>query len=219
METTQPIAKEGDETFFQLHEEYLARAKEGPVDLLFLGDSITFQWQKVPHIWDHYYGSYQPARFGIGGDSTQHVIWRIAHGELDHITPRLIVLLIGTNNCGNNSADEITAGIKEIIRRIREKLPTVKILNLGIFPRGPRLNNDGNPDPWEIHMETIRTINAELASFDNGDTHRYLDISAQFLGNDGTIPSTIMPDQVHLTPAGYQLWADAMHPLLQEMMM
>lgn len=217
MDTTQPIPKTGNENFFQLHEEFLERAKSGPIGLLFLGDSITNQWQKVPHIWDHYYGAYQPANFGIGGDQTQHVIWRIEHGELDGLSPKVVVLLIGTNNCGGYEADEITAGIREIIRRIHEKCPTTKILSLAIFPRGPRINADGNPDKWESHMAKIRTVNANLAQLDNGDSIRNLNITESFRNKDGTIPDIIMPDQVHLTPAGYQIWADAMHPLLQEM--
>ncbi len=217
-ETTQPIPKPGNEVFFELHESYLARAKSGPVGLLFLGDSITRQWVTVPHIWDHYYGAYQSAYFGIGGDGTQHIIWRIENGELDGISPKVVVLLVGTNNCGSSSAEHISAGIRKIIRLIHEKNPTTKILALGIFPRGPRINADGSPDNWESHMAKIRTVNADLATLDNGNSIRALDITASFLGNDGTIPNTIMPDQVHLTPAGYQIWADAMQPLLQEML-
>lgn len=218
MEPTQPIPKTGNEVFFERHEAFLERAKSGPIGLLFLGDSITAGWEGVPHIWEHYYGPYQPANFGIGGDQTQHIIWRIAQGELDGITPKVVVLLIGTNNCGGFPADQISAGIKKIIRLIHEKIPAAKVLSLGIFPRGPRINADGNPDKWESHMEKIRTINAELAQLDNGDSIRHLDITTSFRGNDGTTPDIIMPDQVHLTPAGYQLWADAMHPLLQEML-
>ena len=218
METTQPIPKAGNENFLALHEEFLARAKSGPIGLLFLGDSITHQWQTAPHIWDHYFGKYQPANFGIGGDQTQHVIWRIAEGELDAISPKVVVLLIGTNNCGPYSAEEISAGIQKIISLIHEKIPATKVLALGTFPRGPRINADGNPDNWESHMEKIRAVNADLAALDNGDTIRHLDLTKNFTNEDGTIPKIIMPDQVHLTPAGYQLWADAMHPLLTEML-
>ena len=217
-ETTQPIPKTGNEAFFQLHESYVARAQAGPIGLLFLGDSITLQWNKVPHIWEHYYGAYQPASFGIGGDGTQHVIWRIVHGELDGISPKVVVLLIGCNNCGGSSAADISAGIREIIRLIHEKIPTTKILALGIFPRGPRINADGSPDDWASHMTKIRKVNADLLTLDNGANIRVLDITPNFRGNDGTTPKSIMPDQVHLTAAGYQIWADAMQPLLQEML-
>jgi len=218
MDTTQPLPKKGNENFFLLHEKFLARAKSGPIGLLFLGDSITAGWAKAPHIWEHYYGAHQPANFGIGGDQTQHIIWRIAQGELNGITPKVVVLLIGTNNCGGYPAHEISSGVQKIISLIHEKIPATKVLALGTFPRGPRLNADGNPDKWESHMEKIRAINADLAQLDNGDNIRHLDITNSFLHKDGTIPDIIMPDQVHLTPAGYQIWADAMQPLLQEML-
>ena len=218
MDTTQPIPKEVNENFFELHEQYLARAKSGPIGLLFLGDSITRQWVNVTHIWEHYYGQYHPASFGIGGDQTQHVIWRIANGELDGITPKVVVLLIGTNNCGSNTADEISAGVQKIISLIHEKIPATKVLALGTLPRGPRINVDGTPDNWESHMEKIRAINADLAHLDNGGNIRHLDITKDLTNKDGTIPEIIMPDQVHLTAAGYQLWADAMQPLLDEML-
>lgn len=217
-ETAQPVPKTGNEVFFELHDSYLARAKSGPIGLLFLGDSITRQWVTVPHIWNHYYGACQPASFGIGGDGTQHLIWRIANCELDGISPKVVVLLIGTNNCGSASANDISAGIRKIVSLIHEKMPTTKILVLGIFPRGPRINADGNPDNWESHMSKIRAINADLATLDNGHNIRSLDITSHFRGNDGTTPKSIMPDQVHLTAAGYQIWADAMQPLLLEML-
>ncbi|MCF7688540.1 MAG: GDSL family lipase [Cephaloticoccus sp.] len=217
-ETAQPIPKTGNEAFFLLHESYVARAQAGRVGLLFLGDSITLGWQSVPHIWEHYYGAYQPARFGIGGDGTQHVIWRIVNGELDGISPKVVVLLIGCNNCSGSSAADIAAGIREIIRLIHAKIPTTKILVLGIFPRGPRTNADGSADDWASHMAKIRTVNADLAALDNGGNIRVLDITPHFRGNDGTTPKSIMPDQVHLSAAGYQIWAEAMHPLLLEML-
>ena len=129
-----------------------------------------------------------------------------------------MVLLIGTNNCGSNTADEISAGVQKIISLIHEKIPATKVLALGTLPRGPRINVDGTPDNWESHMEKIRAINADLAHLDNGGNIRHLDITKDLTNKDGTIPEIIMPDQVHLTAAGYQLWADDMQPLLDEML-
>jgi len=214
----QAAPKTGSPVFFELHESFLARAKSGPIDLLFLGDSITAGWKKVPHIWDHYYGEFQPANFGISGDRTQHVLWRIEQGELDGINPKVVVLMIGTNNTGSNTAAEIAAADRKIVAKIQEKLPAAKILLLGIFPRGPRWERNGNSDPWEEKMAIIRVVNADLAKLDDGKNIRYLNITKAFLGNDGTIPNIIMPDQLHPNAAGYQLWADAMQPLLQEML-
>jgi lysophospholipase L1-like esterase len=212
------IPKTGNARFFELHEKFLARAKAGPIGVLFLGDSITEGWNKAPHIWEHYYAKYQPANFGIGGDQTQHVIWRIENGELDGLSPKVVVLMLGTNNTGAHTAEQIAAADRKIVQLIRTRLPEAKILLLGIFPRGPRKSNNGQPEAWEQRMEIIRAVNADLSHLEDGKAIRFLDINARFLGNDGTIPKIIMPDQLHPNAAGYQLWASAMQGLLDEMM-
>ncbi len=217
VDASAPIPKTGNAGFFQRHEKFLARAKSGPIGVLFLGDSITEGWAKAPHIWDHYYGQYQPANFGISGDQTQHVIWRIENGELDGITPKVVVLMLGTNNSLAHTGAQIAAADTKIVHLIREKIPGVKVLLLAIFPRGPR-KSGGRDEPLEQIMTAITTANAELAKLDDGTNVRFLDINARFLGNDGTIPKIIMPDQLHPNAAGYQLWAEAMQPLLDEMM-
>lgn len=214
----QPFQREYPARFAHLHQAFLNRAQEGPVNLLFLGDSITYHWRKAPHIWDHYYAKYHPANFGIGGDTTQSVLWRITNGELDHITPQVVVLMLGTNNTYWHSIDEIYSGLHEVIRVIQEKLPETKILLLGIFPRGPRTKDQPPLRTSEARMFIIRGVNAKLATLDDGDRIRYLNINEHFLGNDGTIPDIVMPDQLHPDAVGYQIWADAMQPLLTEMM-
>jgi lysophospholipase L1-like esterase len=191
--------------FRRAHESFLARGKSGPIGVLFLGDSITQGWTKAPHVWEHYYGKFQPANFGIGGDQTQHVIWRIENGELDGISPKVVVLMLGTNNTGVHDAEEIVAADKTI------------------FPRGPRKNAQGVVTDLvtadaKRRMEIITAANTELAKLDDGRNVRFLDINARFLCDDGKIPSIIMPDQLHPNAAGYQLWAEAMQPLLIEMM-
>jgi lysophospholipase L1-like esterase len=217
VDASAPIPKTGNASFFQKHEKFLARAKSGPIGVLFLGDSITEGWAQAPHIWEHYYGQYQPANFGIGGDQTQHVVWRIENGELDGIMPKVVVLMLGTNNSASHTAEQIAAADTKIVRLIREKIPGTKVLLLAIFPRGPR-KSGGEDEPWEKRMAAISGANAELAKLDDGNNIRFLDINAHFLGNDGTIPNIIMPDQLHPNAAGYQLWAEAMQPLLDEMM-
>lgn len=217
------IPKTGNARFFELHESFLARAQAGPIGLLFLGDSITEGWKNAPHIWEHYFGKYQPANFGIGGDQTHHVIWRIENGELDGITPKVVVLMLGTNNAGQHTAEQIAAANTKIIELIRAKIPGVKVLLLAIFPRDARRGPSGLITEAAVsdagkRMAVIDRANALLAKLDDGENVRFLNIGAQFLGKDGRIPWTIMPDQLHLTRAGYQLWADAMQPLLEEMM-
>lgn len=212
-----PAPKEGNEAFFKKHESFLARGKAGPIGVLFLGDSITEQWKKVPDIWEKYYGDFRPANFGIGGDQTQHVLWRIEHGELDGINPRVVVLMIGTNNSSIHTGAEIAEANREIVRRIQAKLPRSKILLLAIFPRDPRPERP-NADHWERRIKAIREANAQLARLDNGKTIRFLDLGPAFLAPDGSIPDEIMPDQLHLTAAGYEIWAKTMQPLLEEML-
>jgi lysophospholipase L1-like esterase len=204
--------------FVKRHESFLARAKAGPIGLLFLGDSITDNWSKAPGVWNKYYAQYDPANFGIGGDTTQNVIWRIEQGELDGIHPRVVVLMIGTNNAGSNDAAEIFAADKKIVGMIRARLPETKVLLLAIFPRGPRKNRDGSEDNYIERMQIINAVNPQLATLDDGVNVRYLDIGAKFLGPDGKIPDAIMGDHLHPTVAGYQIWADAMQPLLSEML-
>ncbi len=210
--------------FLKAHEDFLARGKAGPIGVLFLGDSITAGWKNAPHIWEAYYGKYQPANFGIGGDQTQHVIWRIENGELDGIHPKVTVLMLGTNNTPGHTAEEIFAADKKIVEMIRAKIPETKVLLLAIFPRGARKDaKTGEITEANIADATKRTaiinaVNAQLKTLDDGKNVRFLDIGHVFLGEDGKIPFTLMPDRLHPNAAGYQLWADAMKARLTEMM-
>jgi lysophospholipase L1-like esterase len=222
LSASEAFEKQDNGIFLKHHENFLARAKSGPVGLLFLGDSITERWKVAPHIWESYYGKYQPANFGIGGARTQNLIWQIEHGELDGIAPKVAVLMLGTNNSLDYNAEEIAAADRKIVAMVRARLPQTKILVLGIFPRGPREPKGGaitqaSVDEAAKRMQTIDAVNRDLAKLDDGKTIRFLDINPVFLGQDGKIPSAIMPDQLHPGPAGYQLWADAMQPLLDSM--
>jgi lysophospholipase L1-like esterase len=214
----QPAIKIGkggqpDKRFLQLHESFLARGKAGPIGVLFLGDSITEGWTKAPDVWKEHYGNLDPANFGIGGDRTEHVLWRIANGELDRLHPKVLVLLIGTNNIGSPAAD-IAAADEKIIEQIHQKLPDTKLLVLGIFPRGA----DPENPLTEQMREKIKSVNEELAKLDDGNKTRFLDFGDKFLNADGIIRFSIMPDALHPSVKGYKIWADTMQPLLDEMM-
>lgn len=205
---TVPKPREG--AWVKRHESFLERAKKGDVNLLFLGDSITQGWEGGGKAtWERFYGPRHAANFGIGGDRTQHVLWRLDNGEADGIKPKVAVLMIGTNNSGQNSADEIAEGIEAIVKKLHEKLPETKILLLAVFPRGEK------PGPTR---EKLAAVNQRVAKLDDGKTVKYLDIGPKFLNEDGTISKEIMPDFLHLTPKGYRIWADAIEPTLWSML-
>lgn len=196
--------------FAKAHEKFVGIAKEGKAQLVFLGDSITAGWNGNKEIWDKAFGPYEPANFGIGGDRTQHVLWRITNGELDGIKPKACVLMIGTNNSGSDSAEGIAKGITKIVATIREKQPQAKILLLAVFPRGEKPDNPGR--------NKLTEVNQIVSKLDDGKHVFYLDIGAKFTQPDGSLTKEIMPDFLHLSPAGYQIWADAIKDKLAELM-
>jgi len=204
-----------DAGFMGAHQQFLKR-KEKPIGVLFLGDSITAGWNGGgKKVWADHYAKLDAANFGIGGDRTEHVLWRIENGELDGIHPKVVVLMIGTNNI-YRSAEDITKGVKTIVTQIHTKLPESKLLLLGIFPRGAGLNlKDGKPDAIRTKLQAV---NAELAKLDDGKQTRYLEIWKQFLAEDGSLSKEIMPDYLHPNEKGYIIWADSMQPLLDEML-
>jgi lysophospholipase L1-like esterase len=209
---TVPVPKSGPraERFAQRHAENLARAKQGDVELLFLGDSITEGWRNAADVFEKHFGQWKTANFGIGGDHTQHVLWRVMNGELDGISPKVVVMLIGTNNTGTwQPPDLIADGVARIVTTIREKSPNSRVLLLAIFPR-----EKGRPE----QCAKVPLINQHLAKLQDGRNVRYLDLTEKFLDANGNIQAEIMPDALHLSAAGYQIWAEAMQPLLEEMM-
>lgn len=185
-----------------------AVAAEGDVDLIFLGDSITQGWNDNA-VWQKYYGSRKAANMGIGGDRTQHVLWRLDNGNIDGLAPKLVVLMIGTNNSGANTAEEISDGIKAIVAKLRSALPETKILLLGIFPRGEQFN------PLRSKNIVANQLARQVA---DGESVHYLDIGEAFLNDDGSLSKEIMPDYLHLTIAGYQIWADSIEEKVAELM-
>lgn len=194
--------------FMEMHARFLERAKS-PVGALFLGDSITEGWNNSPAIWNAAFGQYQPANFGIGGDNTSHVLWRIANGELDTVRPKVVVVMIGTNNILFHDAAEIARGTTAVVHAVHEKLPDAKILLLGIFPRMEKPD-----DPWRLKLKEVNVQLAKLAD----DHIRYMEIWHEFLAADGTLSRDVMPDFLHPNAKGYQIWADTMGPVLAEMM-
>lgn len=202
---------EPDAGFLKTHERFVSIAKAGGVDVLFLGDSITAGWGGAKEIWEKAFGAYKPANFGIGGDRTQHVLWRITNGELDGIKPKVVVLMIGTNNSGTDEADGIAKGVTAIVKAIHAKSPTTKVLLLAVFPRGTKPDGAFGPQ-----QEKLKQVNATIAKLNDGKSVHYLDIGEKFL-TAGVLKAEIMPDFLHLSKAGYQIWADAITPKLAEL--
>jgi lysophospholipase L1-like esterase len=202
------------------HDAFVQIAKKGGVDVLFLGDSITDGWggdghskgEKGTKIFQAEFVPLKTANFGISGDRTQHVLWRLQNGELDGIKPKVVMLMIGTNNSNgkDNSAEEIADGITAIVREIHKASPNTKVLLLGIFPRGEKPN---------AQREKIQKVNDLVAKLDDGGkTVKFLDIGKHFLQPDGTISKDIMPDYLHLSEKGYQTWADAVKGPIKELL-
>jgi lysophospholipase L1-like esterase len=205
------------------HEQFLKRAAMGNVDALFLGDSITQGWEgNGKEAWARNFESLKAANFGIGGDRTQHVLWRITEGkELEGISPKAAVLMIGTNNAGTNTAEEIAAGVEAIVKELRRQKPNMKILLLGVFPRSaksPKDVADTKRIPADDLNKKLPEVNQRIAKLDDGKAVKYLDIGSKFLDPDGGLSREVMPDYLHLSKKGYEIWADAIKGPVEELL-
>lgn len=207
-----------DERWVARHEEFVAEAKQGGIDVLFMGDSITDGWRtRGKEIWDREYAPLKAANFGIGGDRTQHVLWRLRNGEAEGYQPKAVVLMIGTNNTGfesdgstpRNTTPEIVEGVTTIVQDLRKDFPNAKILLLAIFPRAEKDS---------ARRAQVTEINQSIAKLHDGRNVHYLDIGAKFLEPDGTLPTDIMPDLLHPNEKGYQIWADAIREPLKALL-
>jgi lysophospholipase L1-like esterase len=233
------------------HKTFLNRIEQskGEGDVIFLGDSITQGWEGQK-AWNEHFGAFKPVNLGIGGDQTGHVLWRITDGhELDNLKPKAAVIMIGTNNTGGfkgHSAQEIAGGIKAIVEELKRQKPGIKILLLGVFPRGDGKEADRTldqittgiapineelkkpqPDVKRLNglvqklqqlkgtipaaklNKKIADINVIIAKLDDGKTVFYKDIGKEFLDQNGGLSGEIMPDYLHLSAKGYDLWGKA----------
>ncbi len=208
--TVDPKPRDGN--WMQRHQSFNDRVAKGNVDLLLIGDSITQGWEGAgKEAWAKYYGKRNAVNLGIGGDRTQHVLWRLDHGNIEGISPKLAVLMIGTNNSNgtDNTAEEIGEGIQAIVKKLRAKLPQTKVLILAVFPRGEK------PNPQREKNAKASEIAAKLA---DNDMVFFQDIGDKFLAADGVLTKEIMPDYLHLSPQGYEIWAAAIEPNVAKLM-
>ncbi|HWC60634.1 MAG TPA: GDSL-type esterase/lipase family protein, partial [Verrucomicrobiae bacterium] len=209
--------------FRRAHTNNVEVAKNGDIDLLFMGDSITDWWRNpgrgepidgaIPYggkaVFDKHFGSMKVANFGIAGDTTQGVLFRLRDGEGEGFKPKAIMLMIGTNNTGRNSAPEIAMGVADVVFELRKDFPEAKILLLGIFPR-----SIGGPGA----QKEIDAINPIISTLNDNQHVFYRDIGSKFLAADGSIPKDIMSDGLHPTSKGYEIWADAVQDTLVGLM-
>jgi lysophospholipase L1-like esterase len=204
-----PVPRSGG--WMTRHESFNKRVAQGKVDLVFIGDSITQGWEgSGKDVWAKYYANRNTVNLGIGGDRTQHVIWRLDNGNLKNIMPKAAVIMIGTNNSGSNTSAEIADGVKVIVEQIRKMSPKTKILVLGVFPRGT--NND------DARRKVNQGANAIFKNLADSKHVHYLDIGKHFLTDDGILTREIMPDLLHLSPKGYLIWAESIEKPLADLL-
>ena len=200
------------------HEQLLAKARGGDIDVYFLGDSITRRWGATDYPeflanWKQNFYGWNAANFGWGGDTTQNILWRLQNGELDGVNPKIIVLLAGTNNVGREpgdeaKADDIARGIKVIVSVCRKKAPRATIILMAMFPR--------NDNPAVV--PTIDHINESIAKLADGKRVRFVNINDKLADRNGILFEGVTVDKLHLSLKGYQIWADALKPLFREIL-
>jgi lysophospholipase L1-like esterase len=204
------------------HEQLLAKAKQGRIDIYFEGDSITRRWGATDYpqlleSWNRNFFGWNAADFGWGADRVEHILWRLENGEIDGVNPKVIVLLAGTNNIGNSDlaggadavAEDVTKGLQAIVRVLQSKAPDAVVILTGIFPRNDNMDA----------MPVIDRINANLATMADGGKIRYLNVNQQLADRDGRLHEGMMnPDKLHPALQGYQVWADALKPLFAELL-
>ena len=200
------------------HELTSATVKKAKPQILFIGDSITHFFggeqfdsyaMRGQQTWGEFFAPRNAGNLGFGWDKTENVLWRLQHGAIDGIAPKLVVMMIGTNNTGNCSAPDIALGIEAIVLELNKRLPQSKILLLGIFPRGEK------PNP---QREKIAEINGIIAKLNGTHNVTFLDIGPKFLTPEDLITKDIMPDFLHPNEKGYRIWAEAIEPTVKQLM-
>jgi lysophospholipase L1-like esterase len=211
LESTTPVpAKTNSEAWWNGNFERINKdiAKLKPdIDVAFVGDSITARWRGSEN-WEKHWGKYRAVNMGIGGDQTQHVLWRLHNGQLDGYKAKLFVVMIGTNNLWGRDSDpeHAAAGVKAILDLIQEKQPQAKILLMSVLPTGEK------PNPGR---EKRAAVNELISKFAAGNVE-YVDVWHKFLEPDETISKEVMHDFLHLAPGGYDRWAEAISDKIRE---
>ena len=194
----------------QMNDEQQARAAQGDIDVMFIGDSITEMWPKA--VWDANFSRFKPANFGIGGDHTGNVLWRLQQPAMAKVKPKLLVLLIGVNNlglCGENPED-VFAGIDAVVAALRAQYPGVRILLNAVLPVGAL------PDAPE--RQRALALNKMVRTLDDGKLVFFHDYGPHLIGSDGKLSAELQPDFLHLSEKGYRIWGDAIRPDIDKLL-
>jgi len=221
-QTADQPASRTDQNSLKAHAQLLEKAKQGRIDVYFEGDSITRRWGATdyPQLlanWNQNFFGWNAADFGWGADRIENILWRLDHGELDGVNPKIIVLLAGTNNVGNRVAPDgddakvadITRGLKAVLDILRAKAPSATIIATAIFPRNDNM----------AVMPAINKINGNLSKLADGKKIRYLNINARLADQNGKLFDGMMnADKLHPAIPGYQVWADALKPIFTELL-
>jgi len=204
------------------HRQLLAKRTQGKIDVYFEGNSITRRWGATDYPqflanWRQNFTGWNAADFGWGADRIEHMLWRLENGELDGVNPKVIVILAGTNNVGkvpggDEKVADITRGLRALVNLAHTKAPNATIVLTGIFPRG-----DNPATAKEINAEIAR-INANLARMADGKSIRYVNVNDKLVDSTGTPRAELFMDGLHPALAGYQIWADALKPILTELL-
>jgi lysophospholipase L1-like esterase len=213
--SAQAPAPRTDQNSMTAHQQLLAKSKQGRIDVYFEGDSIIRRWGATdyPELlanWKRNFFGWHAADFGWGADRVENILWRLENGELDGVNPKVIVLLAGTNNVGNRETPAgITSGLEAVVRVMQSKAPGATIILTAIFPRNDNIE-------W---LPVIDQINANLSHMADGEKIRYLDINRKLADENGKLFSGMMNrDLLHPSIQGYQVWADALKPILLELL-
>jgi (4-O-methyl)-D-glucuronate---lignin esterase len=212
-------APRSDDNSMRAHAALVAKAHQGTIDVYFIGDSIARRWGALdyPELlanWTTNFSGWNAADFGWGADRTQHILWRLEHGELDGVSPRIVVVLAGTNNIGaqpggDRKIADVTRGVGAIVDLVRRKAPGAVVVLTAIFPRNDNL----------AVMPEIARVNANLARLADGRHVRFVDVTDRLAGADGRLFAGMMnADRLHPTIRGYQVWADALKPIFAEIL-
>ena len=183
------------------HEGFVALAKQGNIDLLLHGDSITDWWQLDANqpMFDKYFGNIRTANFAVAGDTTQGVLWGLRNGEGQGFQPKAVMLMIGTNNTGQYTGSEIAEGVGAVVMELRRNFPSAKILLLAIFPRAL---------PGDPVRDKIAEVNRIISRLDDQKNVFYMDIGRKFLDDKGAfLLDSFRPDNLHPQAKGYEIWA------------